>query len=42
MENLPVEIYTWTILAVIDSAETPFLEATFFPKPGGFQNGRLD
>ena len=31
MENLPVEIYTWTILAVIDSAETPFLEATYFP-----------
>ncbi|GIT43963.1 MAG: hypothetical protein Ct9H300mP11_18990 [Chloroflexota bacterium] len=26
MENLPVEIYTWTILAVIDSAETPFLK----------------
>ena len=31
MENLPVEIYTWTILAVIDSAETPFLEVTYFP-----------
>ena len=31
MEILPVEIYTWTILAVIDSAETPFLEATYFP-----------
>ena len=31
MENLPVEIYTWTILAAIDSAETPFLEATYFP-----------
>ena len=31
MENLPVEIYTWTILAVIDSSETPFLEATYFP-----------
>lgn len=29
--RLPMNVYTWAILTVLDLAETPFLEATYFP-----------
>lgn len=29
--RLPMNVYTWAILTVLDLVETPFLEATYFP-----------
>ena len=40
MIHLPFEIYTWTILTVLDSAEMPFLEARYF-QTGATRMGML-